>query len=151
MTHDAGVNVCAICQREPGVAPLHAGASEQLCGRCVGRLAQQLPRLDELFSPNVKPPVDALDPDAAEPRSKKGEVPEPRARPPFTAEDAETHFDLAIAYRELGLRHDALGEFAVTLELARGPFLARVLDALFGKGSGWKRDLRALRDALYPA
>src|SRR3569833_2522217 len=107
MSHDGVVNVCAVCQRDPSVAPLLDGASEQLCGRCIGRLAQHLPRLGDVFSPNVKPPVDALDPDAASPAAP----PEaPKRIAIASPEDVETHLDLAVAYREMGLATDALQE-----------------------------------------
>ncbi|MBS2027261.1 MAG: hypothetical protein JST54_05085 [Deltaproteobacteria bacterium] len=65
--------------------------------------------------------------------------------------DIETRLQVALAFREMGLFTDALREFAFCLKHARGEQLAEVLDKVFGKGSGFKGDVAALRDALYPA
>ena len=136
-----------MCQREPGVAPLRDGASEHICGKCVARLASRLPSLLHLFS--VPAAAEALDPDTRPNAEevyaevKKGVVVQP--------EDVDTHLDLAIAYREMGLLADAFAEYALVLEHARAAQLARALNSLLGKGSPFKGDTAALRDALYPA
>lgn len=151
------MTVCAFCQREPGVAPLHAKAREHLCGRCVARLASRLPSLSHLFStgPRLPHAVDALDPGSREdfnPREVEDVFAEFKKSLPNIAspEDVDTHVDLAVAFREMGLLADAFAEFALALEHARGEQLARALNALLGKGSGFKADVAALRHALYP-
>lgn len=151
MRDDEAVNVCGLCQREPGVAPLRDGASEHICGKCVARLAARLPSLTRLFSSGPKIPLAAevLDPGSRvefDPREIHEELAE-IASP----DEVDTHLDLAIAYREMGLLADAFAEYALVLEHARGAQLARALNSLLGKGSPFKGDVAALRDALYPA
>jgi hypothetical protein len=152
------VIVCAFCQREPGAVPLHGNASEHVCGRCVARLASRLPALVHLFArgPKLPPAAELLDPgsrDDFNPREIEDAFAEFKNAAPskIESEAIDTHLDLALAYRTMGLLADAFAEFALVLQHGRGEQLARVLDALFGKKSGFQGDIAALRDALYPA
>ncbi len=63
-------------------------------------------------------------------------------RKTLTAADHETHYDLGIAYREMGLLEDAVGEFRVAMELPQ-----RRLDSLHLMGL-CARDLKRYQDAI---
>ena len=63
-------------------------------------------------------------------------------------EDVETHLDLGVAYREMGLSSDAMEEFRLALQHARGDQIAKVLQEVFDTSTC---ELGQLRDALFPA
>jgi len=154
------VSVCALCQREPAVALLREGASDGVCGTCIERMVSRLVALLPLFGRSALVPTRAseLDPGDEMPTAPRELMEELLAALKDTevsaaidASDVETHLGLALAFREMGLQADALHELAFCLKHARGEQLAEVLDRIFGKGSGFKGDVAALRDALYPA
>jgi hypothetical protein len=70
--------------------------------------------------------------------------------------DCETHLDLAIAYREMGLSSDALLEAAIALEHGSASLGKRAVEALrllFDQQQlklGLAETITRLRDALFP-
>ena len=154
------VSICALCQREPEVAPLRDGASDGVCGKCVERMSARLSALLPLFGRAAPVPTRAsdLDPGDEMPTAPRevmeellGALKDSDVSAAIDASDVETRLGLALALREMGLQADALRELGFCLKHARGEQLAEVLDWIFGKGSGFKGDVAALRDALYPA
>lgn len=70
-------------------------------------------------------------------------------------EDVETHLDLAVAYREMGLLNDALSEVAIALEngAGRGIRAGKAVAILFESKMlrvGLDEAVASLRGALYP-
>jgi hypothetical protein len=79
----------------------------------------------------------------------------PRAAEPLKPEDTQTHLELAIAYREMGLTEDAIEEAAMALTGAAqlGPRAHLAAEIVLNPGSlrtSLEETLATLRVALFP-
>jgi hypothetical protein len=144
---------CEFCQRAPAVASLRRSGHCSICLRCVRLIADVLPRIWARFEPasQAAPESETIEFKNAPSDDKFLELVagfRAAAETALLGADVETHVDLGIAYREMGLITDAIEQFQIAMREASAEQIANVLHGVF---STLRFETKELREALFPS